>query len=107
MQNKYKTDNDYAIEHRKAHIKRVFKLSWEEYLKLYTEQDGKCAICSKDIQIFTVRSISKSASIDHDHITGKIRALLCHRCNCGLGNFNDNIDLMEKAQQYLEAFSHR
>ena len=41
-------------------------------------------------------------SIDYNHNTGKIRKLLCHRCNHGLGNFLDDIDLLSKAIQYLK-----
>jgi len=45
---------------------------------------------------------SKRHSIDHCHITGVIRGLLCDDCNIGLGKFKDNPTLLEKAKEYLE-----
>jgi hypothetical protein len=40
--------------------------------------------------------------IDHDHATGRVRGLLCHHCNLGLGNFKDNPELMAKAITYIK-----
>lgn len=107
MQSKYKTSNEFALKHRESYVKRIYGLAWSVYLNMYKQQDGKCAICSKNISIFSLRDITTSAQVDHDHSTKEVRGLLCHRCNCGLGNFNDNIELMERAKQYLEVFSHR
>jgi hypothetical protein len=53
-----------------------------------------CAICGRTKQ---------KMAIDHCHLTGKIRAALCTRCNVGLGQFEDDPDLMRKAIAYLEA----
>lgn len=41
--------------------------------------------------------------LDHDHITGKFRGFLCHKCNTGLGSFSDSPDILRKAIMYLEA----
>lgn len=41
-------------------------------------------------------------AIDHDHMTGKVRALLCGDCNAGLGLFRDNVELLNLAKEYLE-----
>ncbi len=47
-------------------------------------------------------------SVDHDHVTGAVRGLLCRRCNTGLGNFDDNIKIVQSALTYLkEVYSIR
>jgi hypothetical protein len=40
--------------------------------------------------------------IDHNHVTGGVRGVLCTRCNTGLGKFLDGVDLLKKAIAYLE-----
>lgn len=62
-----------------------------DYAKLLDRQDGKCAVCQKD----------GSLVIDHDHKTGAVRGLLCGRCNMGLGQFSDDVDLLSSAMRYL------
>jgi hypothetical protein len=62
---------------------------------LLMRQDFKCAICGGDF-IF-----AKSVAIDHNHQTGTIRGALCNRCNVGLGYFKDDVELLQKAIDYL------
>jgi hypothetical protein len=56
-------------------------------------QSDLCAICST--------SIAESVHVDHDHATGKVRALLCPPCNKGLGHFRDDPALLLAAATYL------
>jgi Recombination endonuclease VII len=65
-------------------------------LKLQTEQNNLCAICSAPAKQ------NKTLSIDHCHETGKIRGLLCSKCNMGLGLLGDTAESLRKALQYLE-----
>jgi len=53
----------------------------------------QCVICGSDGKLV----------VDHDHVTGKIRGMLCNHCNRGLGHFRDNPELLEFAAQYLYA----
>lgn len=71
-----------------------YGLSEQEFQKLYSNQSGICAICGGVDK-------GKELAIDHDHKTGKVRGLLCSRCNQGLGLFRDNSDLLTKAVLYL------
>jgi hypothetical protein len=77
--------------------KRLYGLSPEGYLLLLAQQNGVCAICE-----MPCRS-RRRLSVDHDHVTGKIRGLLCTRCNMALGQFDDNSDHLAKAFCYLRA----
>jgi 5-methylcytosine-specific restriction endonuclease McrA len=74
-------------------LKSNYGISVEEYENLLAKQNGKCAICGN---LFV-----KTPYVDHDHITGKVRGLLCHQCNSGLGYFKDNLELLNKAVNYL------
>lgn len=76
---------DYAL-------KRQYGISLEVYEAMVKEQNNQCAICKTNKEKFDV---------DHDHITGKVRGLLCHYCNVLLGQAFDNPDTLEKAATYL------
>jgi hypothetical protein len=83
---------------RKFDLKRKFNLSEEQYKLMFDNQDGKCAICGKHQNEF-----KQALAVDHSHVTGKIRGLLCFKCNRGLGCFNDNVNDIEKAITYLNS----
>jgi hypothetical protein len=57
-----------------------------------TAQEGRCATCGRGDKILCV---------DHNHSTGIVRGLLCHRCNLGIGFLQDNPDLTQRATDYL------
>ena len=59
-------------------------------------QNGRCKICGTDTPMGT-----GAFHVDHCHMTNKVRGLLCHKCNVGLGHFNDNISLLSTAILYL------
>mgnify|MGYP003109650548 FL=1 len=71
-----------------------FKLTMQEYNDMLKEQNYLCSICFVDE--------GKSLCIDHDHITNKVRGLLCSRCNKGLGLLGDSILAVKSALKYLE-----
>lgn len=64
-------------------------------LSIYESQNGACTLCGKEL------SLGKSV-IDHDHSTGKLRSILCHPCNVGLGLFGDSPDRLRAAADYIE-----
>lgn len=67
----------------------------DEVIRLMKEQNNLCGICNKP------EVHDRRLALDHCHVTGKIRGLLCHRCNVGLGNFDDNLEGIRKAYEYL------
>jgi hypothetical protein len=82
---------------------RTFGSTIEEYEALMLEQDNCCAICHEPEKQILNGKIKRLA-IDHCHTTGKVRGLLCQRCNTGIGRFDDNVALLKQAIQYLEKF---
>lgn len=74
-------------------IKARYGISYEQYLGMVKERNGICDICGNSERIL---------SIDHCHKTGKIRGLLCFRCNTALGSLDDNIDILASAISYLQ-----
>lgn len=91
-----------GIQHNHSHRRTHFKLSPDDFQKRIEEQENKCKVCRE--------TFIRTPHIDHDHAccSGKkscgkcIRGLLCSNCNCGLGNFHDDIDRLEKAITYLK-----
>lgn len=78
-------------------IGRLYQISGVEYDEMYREQGGLCAICKG------VNKSNRKLSIDHNHITGEIRGLLCTKCNLGLGQLmaDDGTDILLAAIKYL------
>lgn len=95
---KYRQTNSY----KNSCLKHYYHISLEEYNKLLKQQNNVCAICGKEESDKHKNGIIKRLSVDHCHITGKIRGLLCNKCNKGIGMFNDNYDLLKQATAYLE-----
>lgn len=83
--------------HRYYILYRKYGLTKEQYLSMFNEQGGRCAICEK---VETDRYLA----VDHCHETGKVRKLLCKDCNTSLGKFNDSPDLLRKAAEYLALY---
>lgn len=81
--------------------KREFGLSDEDYKQMLIAQQYVCAICHQpERQLRRGRLVA--LHVDHDHKTGKVRQLLCTKCNAGLGYFDDNPERMQQAAAYLE-----
>lgn len=87
-----KTDLKYRLTHK-------FKLTLKQYEELGEKNNWSCFICQKKQLDSKIR-----LAIDHDHITNKVRGLLCSKCNHGLGMFNDDKSLLRKAIQYLARY---
>jgi Recombination endonuclease VII len=84
-------------------VKQMFGLSYTEYLSLYEKQHASCAICKTPLLLYGSKDdTDKIANVDHCHTTGKVRGLLCRKCNTALGLFNDNITAIKMAAEYLE-----
>jgi len=76
-----------------SHRRREYGLTEEQYNYMVSSQNNMCAICNNPSH--------KTLHIDHDHVTGKVRGLLCSNCNTGIGFFKDDISLLNNAIDYL------
>lgn len=107
---KYVQNNRDKIRerHRKWRIKNPDKIrKYRELSKIFPEdlfvrlwdvQEGLCAVCLSSLSDIPAHLIHR----DHCHTTNTARGVLCHKCNVGLGMFNDNVDLLTRAIGYLK-----
>ena len=91
----FKNAEKSRVWRRNRHLKVKFGITEDEFQKILEKQDGICAICGRE-------QYGRTLDVDHCHKTGRIRGILCHRCNMGLGYFQDNIELLEKAKKYIK-----
>jgi hypothetical protein len=85
----------HARSVRQRALRTKFGIDIAAYDRLMELQRGVCAVCEQTC------STGKRLAVDHDHVTGKVRGLLCRRCNAALGMFGDVPEMVEKAALYL------
>ena len=78
-------------------LKSNYGMSLEDYATLLSSQDNKCIICGTEPEPNT-----DSFPVDHDHVTGIVRGILCLNCNRGLGHFQDDPEILRAAAIYLD-----
>jgi hypothetical protein len=81
---------------RFATIKIKYKIDRKQWSALFEGQGRKCAICGID-----ETKIKGFWTTDHCHTSNKVRGILCHKCNAGLGQFNDEESIVLSALNYL------
>lgn len=82
-------------------LKRRFGVSYEQYQRMHKVQLGRCAICAKK-ESTVIRGKVIGLAVDHCHDSGKIRGLLCRKCNQGIGHFDHDVRLLRAAIIYLK-----
>jgi len=87
-------------DHRKQNLKHAYGITLDDYEAMLESQDYKCPICEVDFNEHPRRP-----HVDHDHVTGQVRAVLCDNCNTGIGQMKESIDNLKRAIAYLESFS--
>jgi hypothetical protein len=88
-----KNKSEIAVVNRE----KRYGVSIFDYAEMMAKQDGKCALCGGG-----PRGRRVDLDVDHDHVTGKVRGLLCNPCNVFLGRVESNPELLERIQEYLE-----
>lgn len=89
----------YRLQDFEYDLKKNYKMTVDQYNEMYDKQMGNCACCGRPSTDF-----KRGLHLDHDHKTGQVRALLCTKCNPGLGYFEDSIEKLEMAIAYLKKF---
>lgn len=90
---------------RRSQRKRLYGMTQDEFEELLASQDYRCAICEEPERA-VIRGKVADLSVDHCHVTGVVRGLLCHACNVGLGKLQDSPYLLRKGADYLEERGH-
>ena len=94
---KWKKDNKekHQISRQKSKLKAKYGITLEQYDAMVKEQKGVCYICKNE-------NPTRKLNVDHCHKTGKIRRLLCDKCNMTLGLINDSQELLKQFIFYLK-----
>lgn len=85
------------MSRRARDLKRRYGISLADYDYLHSQQDGRCAICKTPEN-------GEKLNVDHHHLTGTTRGLLCQKCNTGLGLFQEDIPRLISAIEYLKSY---
>jgi hypothetical protein len=82
---------------RRSVLKREYGLAESDYIGMVEAQGNSCALCRD------APAPGQVLHVDHCHVEGHVRGLLCNKCNRGLGYFRDNPALLRQAAEYLRA----
>ena len=92
------------LENKDSFLRSTYGITYEEFIQKCNEQGDVCKICkSPETRKSRYGGICR-LHVDHEHTTGKVRGLLCHACNSGLGHFREDIDLLWNAIEYIEFY---
>lgn len=100
---------------RERNLRRLYAISVEEYDRLRSGQEYRCAICRRHEDELITKNVGRPRKdgqpsaeamklhVDHDHKTNEIRGLLCGPCNSGIASFQDRADWLSNAIEYLSS----
>lgn len=87
---------------RNAVFRRLYGIDLATYNRMHAEQEGLCAICGQPETRKDPRwDKTFRLAVDHDHKTGRVRQLLCRRCNHAIGLMDDSTERLASAIAYL------
>lgn len=85
---------------QESKLRSKYGLELKTLQAILKDQQGVCVICEVSLS-FSAQDKRYKPHVDHDHVTGEVRGLLCLTCNTGLGMFGDSTDLLDAAKDYL------
>jgi hypothetical protein len=90
-------------EFYRAKALKVYGLTVDQYDAMENKQQGRCYICNQyEIIINTKTKLPYRLCVDHNHITGQVRKLLCRNCNLLVGQLENKEELVKKCVNYLD-----
>lgn len=94
---KWRKDNPLLAKKkdRRAALKTKYGITEDDYQRMVKNQKGRCMICDEKKKLF----------VDHSHVSGKIRGLLCQTCNTFLGWYENKADIIIQFQRYLDSYN--
>ena len=96
---------EYLERRRRRFRVAKYGLEYDDFLARITLQAGKCAICN--IIPTKGHGIESKLHVDHDHVTGEVRGLLCQSCNQAMGFMKDSVQTLKSAIKYLEKHNNK
>jgi hypothetical protein len=96
---RWRANPENIRQKKMAYIETRYGMPYEQFEKMEVDQGGVCAICGRP----PTNTKYGRLHVDHDHATGRVRGLLCHTCNAGLGQFQDKVEWIQAAVAYLLA----
>lgn len=93
---KHFSEDQHRVRAREQSLIKEYNITIHEYNAMFNNQNGCCAICNTHQS-----SLKRPLDVDHDHNTGKIRGLLCFKCNTGIGLLQEDPGILNKAIEYL------
>lgn len=90
---KYNSKPSTKLRQKNYRFIKRYRISLEQYEKMYNERLGSCDIC---------HNFFPTLHVDHNHLTGAVRGLLCGSCNRALGLLKDNFNYLSNAIEYLK-----
>jgi ribosomal protein S27AE len=103
---RYASGGGDRVSHAQV-LREKYRLTPADYGRMMTEQDGVCAICRHPERTRGRGGAPRRLAVDHDHRTGEVRRLLCHRCNLVTWAVEENPDLLDAVRAYLDAHARR
>lgn len=96
LQAEYRVNNREKTRRavRNSHLKKKYGITIEQFNEILERQGGVCLICKRECEYGNL-------SVDHDHETGKVRALLCRKCNLAVGFVGEDIEIADRLRLYL------
>lgn len=93
---------------RRSHLNRKYGMTPGEYEQMLQAQGGVCDLCKQPETMYDPKTGKvRPLAVDHDHVTGAVRALLCKSCNQALGMAKENPEVLRRMADYIEEHKNR